>query len=92
MKTIDRTEEKSSSPDIKVICNPYHRHHQSPDVWHRYNPKQNNGWKEYYAVFQESFANQHIMSRYSQYLKEPVVYIGFREKILDIYNKLIEEV
>ena len=61
-----------------------------PDVWHRYKPKQNTGWKEYYAGFQGSFANQHIMKKYSQFLKKPVVYNGFKEKILDIYKKMIE--
>jgi len=63
-----------------------------PDVWHRYKPNDKTGWKEYFAGFNGFFANQHIMSKYSQYLKEPIVYIGFQEKILDIYNKLIEEV
>ncbi len=63
-----------------------------PGIWHRYKPKQNTGWKEYYAGFMGSLANQNIMTRYSQFLTDPVVYIGFQEKILDIYNRLIEEV
>ena len=63
-----------------------------PDVWHRYRPDRKTGWKEYYVGFQETFVKQHVMSRYGHYLKKPVVYIGFQEKILDIYNKLIEEV
>ncbi len=63
-----------------------------PNIWHRYRPDPKTGWKEYYIGFQGEFANQHVMNKYCNYMKKPAVYIGFQEKILDIFNKLIEEV
>lgn len=63
-----------------------------PDVWHRYKPDQHTGWKEYYAGFQGLYANDYIMDRYKQFVSNPVIYIGYHEKILDIFNMLINEV
>ncbi|MFW5877598.1 MAG: AraC family ligand binding domain-containing protein, partial [bacterium] len=56
-----------------------------PNIWHRYRPNQETGWKEYYIGFQGEFANQYVMTKYCNYLNKPVINIGFQEKVLDIF-------
>ncbi len=61
----------------------------SPASWHRYMPLKSTGWTEMYIGFNGSIA-QKIMahSQFSDY--QPVIEIGNKEDILDIYLKIMD--
>lgn len=65
-----------------------------PNVWHRYRPLRQTGWKEHYVGFMGELADKMIRS--SELLAEsPVMQIGFQEIIIngfqDIFNHVITE-
>ncbi len=60
-----------------------------PGEWHRYMPLKSAGWTEMYIGFNGSIV-QKLMS-YPQFnLGQPVIQIGNKEDILDIYLKIID--
>jgi AraC-like DNA-binding protein len=66
----------------------------NPNLWHRYKPLEQKGWKEHYVGFKGEFADRMINS--SVFLHEsPVIQIGFQENILnnfqDIFNHVASE-
>jgi AraC-like DNA-binding protein len=64
----------------------------TPDTWHRYRPDPKTGWKEHYLGFDGKFAKHLIMDEFSKLTNKPVLYIGFKDKILEPFNRIIEEV
>lgn len=64
----------------------------APNVWHRYRPDPKTGWKEHYIGFKGKFAKRLIKENYSIYANKPVLYVGFKDKILEPFNKIIDEV
>jgi len=66
----------------------------SPNLWHRYQPLKQTGWKEHYVGFMGVMADKMIRS--SEILTQtPVMQIGFQEHIIkgfqDIFNLAITE-
>lgn len=60
-----------------------------PGEWHRYKSNKSTGWHEYWigftSDFSDFFENNDLISRQS-----PVVKIGFDDKVLDLYNQILD--
>lgn len=61
----------------------------SPGSWHRYMPLKSTGWTEMYIGFNGTIA-QKIMAHPQFSVHQPVIGIGNKEDILDIYLKIID--
>ena len=58
-----------------------------PNIWHRYKPLKEIGWKEHYIGFNGDYV-QNIFKNNSQFFKSPVIKIGFNEKIIQAYFEI----
>jgi len=60
-----------------------------PGIWHRYKPVLKKGWEENFIGFNGSIAdilmNQSVFSP-----KEPILQIGIKEELIDIYRKIFD--
>jgi AraC-like DNA-binding protein len=63
-----------------------------PGLWHRYRPDPKTGWKENYIGFDGKIITSFISNEYMKYANEPVIYIGFQEKVLEPLLRIIEEI
>ena len=62
-----------------------------PNLWHRYRPLKNKGWKEHYIGFVGETANKMINS--TDILNEsPVIQIGFNENIINTFQEILNHV
>lgn len=61
----------------------------APNVWHRYRPLKNTGWKEQYIGFNGKIAEQFLAHPLFS-SNQPVINIGIKEEILDTYLKTFE--
>lgn len=62
-----------------------------PNVWHRYRPLANTGWKEYWVAFAGEDAER-MVDRGFIWPDKPVVYAGVSETVLHSFNALIDRV
>ncbi len=60
-----------------------------PNVWHRYRPNENTGWKEYWICFNgeqpRKFLDKNILQK-----NKPLVEIGLNETIVNLFNQILE--
>lgn len=63
-----------------------------PGMWHRYRPLKNSGWKEHYIGFNGQFADHLFNNNQFFSKKQPVVHVGFQERILRPFYSIIDEV
>jgi AraC-like DNA-binding protein len=65
-----------------------------PNVWHRYRPMKQTGWKEHYVGFMGEIADR-IIKSCDILCDSPVIQIGFQEEIIrnfqDIFNHIQTE-
>ncbi len=61
-----------------------------PHERHRYKPDPETGWDEYWVGVKGGIIDNLVTSRYLR-PENPVLYIGFDEAILDVYNCIIEK-
>ncbi len=76
--TIDRF---SIKPGMIIILH--------PNLWHRYKPLKDKGWKEHYIGFNGDFAAR-IIEKNIHLRKSPIIHIGFQENILIDFLKIID--
>lgn len=62
-----------------------------PQVWHRYKPKLDIGWEEYWVGFNGNYP-KNIMNKDIFNTKNPIVTIPFKENLVALFNRLIETV
>ncbi len=60
-----------------------------PNVWHRYRPNKNTGWKEYWICFNgeqpRKLLEKNILQR-----NKPVIEIGLNETIINLFTQILE--
>lgn len=59
----------------------------TPGVWHRYRPEYQTGWTEHYIGFNGPIAHQIFQH---ELLQKPFIKIGFQEKLLKEFEKIIQ--
>ena len=62
-----------------------------PNTWHRYKPLVKTGWVEHCVGFSGEVARKMIQSSIF-FSKESVLKIGFHDKILHLFNEIVEQV
>ncbi|WP_411273102.1 AraC family transcriptional regulator [Daejeonella sp.] len=62
-----------------------------PGVWHRYKPKIESGWEEYWIGFNGYYANQ-LMNEGFFNSQSPFINVGLNNDLLVLFRKLIETV
>ncbi|WP_340114887.1 AraC family transcriptional regulator [Maribellus mangrovi] len=60
-----------------------------PGEWHRYKPNNQSGWMEHYVGFNGAIAD-HFLSNRVFSSKQPVLFPGIREEIIDTHLKIID--
>jgi AraC-like DNA-binding protein len=60
-----------------------------PDVWHRYCPNKNTGWKEYWISFNGEQPRKFLENNFIQ-INKPIIEIGLNETIIKLYNQILE--
>lgn len=60
-----------------------------PGVWHRYRPKENTGWEEYWIGFTGNYAH-HLLEQECFSPRNPIIKIGFSNEFIMAFSKLIE--
>ncbi|MBN2480776.1 MAG: AraC family transcriptional regulator [Bacteroidales bacterium] len=60
-----------------------------PNLWHRYKPLEEKGWKEHYIGFNGEFASR-MIEKNAHLRKSPIISIGFHEDILIDLLKIID--
>ncbi len=60
-----------------------------PNVWHRYCPNKNTGWKEYWISFNGELPKKLLDNNILQ-LNKPVLDIGLDETIIGLYNQILD--
>lgn len=60
-------------------------------VWHRYKPKSDSGWEEYWIGFNGSFANE-LMNKGFFNVNLPFIKVGLCSELLNLFHKLIETI
>jgi AraC-like DNA-binding protein len=60
-----------------------------PDVWHRYVPNKNTGWKEYWISFDGVQPRKFLESNFIQ-INSPIIEIGLNVTIIKLYNQILE--
>jgi AraC-like DNA-binding protein len=61
-----------------------------PGEWHRFKPDINTGWDEYWVGFKGDIADTIIKKRFF-HPEEAILSIGFHEKMIVLFNEIIEE-
>lgn len=59
-----------------------------PDVWHRFSPKRNTGWNEYWLEFNGMIA-KHFQDKKFLDPFNPIIHVGFNEELIDNFKKAI---
>jgi len=62
-----------------------------PGTWHRYKPKPELGWEEYWVSFKGSYADELMLKDFFS-IDTPIIDIGYNEHFLDLFHRLIETV
>ncbi len=62
-----------------------------PGVWHRYRPKENTSWEEYWIGFTGNYA-RHLLEQECFSPRNPIIKIGFNNEFILAFSKLIEVV
>jgi AraC-like DNA-binding protein len=62
-----------------------------PGIWHRYRPKENTGWEEYWVGFSGSYAH-YLLEQECFNPQSPIIKVGFNAAFLETFSKLIEVV
>ncbi|MDN3587878.1 AraC family transcriptional regulator [Pedobacter aquatilis] len=62
-----------------------------PNERHRYRPDENTGWDEHWIGLNGKILDQLVVSGYLN-PKAPILYIGFNDAVLDLYNTIIENI
>ncbi|WP_428658274.1 AraC family transcriptional regulator [Runella sp.] len=62
-----------------------------PNVWHRYRPKENTGWEEYWVGFLGTYAH-YLLEQECFNPQNPIIKVGFNAQFLETFSKLIEVV
>lgn len=60
-----------------------------PQTWHRYRPSAEVGWDEYWLEFDGEYICR-LMAREEFTLQHPILHIGLRDEILDLFLKSLE--
>lgn len=60
-----------------------------PDIWHRYSPQNDIGWKEYWITFNGDQAKK-LMNANILQVSKPVIDIGLNENIVNLFNQVLE--
>lgn len=60
-------------------------------VWHRYKPKADSGWEEYWLGFNGSFADE-LMNKGFFNVNLPFIKVGLCSEVLNLFHKLIETI
>ena len=60
-----------------------------PGEWHRYRPHNQTGWIEHYVGFKGTIAD-HFLTNHIFSSKQPVLFPGIREEIIDTHLKIID--
>jgi AraC-like DNA-binding protein len=60
-----------------------------PEVWHRYRPLDHTGWEEYWLEFDGDYI-RHLMIRREFEPAHPVLHVGLRENILELFLQSIQ--
>jgi AraC-like DNA-binding protein len=60
-----------------------------PGVWHRYKPDKKTGWTEHYVGFNGTFTQQ-LYQHELLSAQNPVIHIGFNERILNEFDELLQ--
>jgi AraC-like DNA-binding protein len=60
-----------------------------PGVWHRYRPKENTGWEEYWVGFSGTYAH-YLLEQACFNPQNPIIKVGFNIEFLETFSKLIE--
>lgn len=60
-----------------------------PEMWHRYTPNTNTGWKEYWISFNGKQADKFLATGIFSKTK-PVLDIGLNEEIIKLYQKILD--
>jgi len=62
-----------------------------PDMWHRYRPHKNTGWKEHYIGFLGDFTENIFQETFISKQK-PLIYIGFQDDVIKHFFEIIENI
>lgn len=62
-----------------------------PGEWHRYRPDKRTGWREHYLGFDGDYAKR-LVSLSLFRIEQPVLHLGFQDKVLQAFYRLIDEV
>lgn len=60
-----------------------------PGMWHRYRPDTSTGWNEHYIGFNGDFC-QNLFNEGFFPQSKPVIYVGFQESLLKIFQEIIQ--
>jgi AraC-like DNA-binding protein len=61
-----------------------------PGEWHRYKPKRETGWEEYWVGFRGTTAENFVKNNFIS-PKNPVLHIGMQERVFSVLSEIIEE-
>ncbi|MCG8700995.1 MAG: AraC family transcriptional regulator [Bacteroidales bacterium] len=62
-----------------------------PGEWHRYRPNKKTGWTEHYIGFYGNYAKQILENEFFS-REAPLQHIGYQDRILDLFQKITDEV
>lgn len=60
-----------------------------PGVWHRYKPREEKGWEEYWVGFSGTFAD-HLMKQDCFNSHAPLIHLGYNTEFLNIFIRLLD--
>jgi AraC-like DNA-binding protein len=60
-----------------------------PGIWHRYRPKEETGWEEYWVGLSGTYAC-YLLEQACFNPKNPIIKVGFNTEFLETFSKLIE--
>jgi AraC-like DNA-binding protein len=60
-----------------------------PGVWHRYRPKEDTGWEEYWVGFSGMYAH-YLLEQACFNPQNPIIKVGFNNEFFDTFSRLID--
>jgi len=60
-----------------------------PGVWHRYRPKENTGWEEYWIGFTGNYA-RYLLELECFSPRNPIIRVGFNNEFITTFSKLLD--
>lgn len=58
-----------------------------PEIWHRYKPKEETGWKEYWVGFKGEYA-KYLLEQKCFDPNDPIIKIGFNIELIQCFDRL----